>query len=223
MQVAGITGTIVVQIDQHGERNMFPSRGASSLLRPIESEWLDDLEVLHITGYSLQDQPTCDSVIDAALRVKEAGGRLSLDVSSTGMIDLFGIDEFKKLVIKLQPDVLSANADESAYLDLANGSEAGSFLDKLGNVVLLARAGKDPTRIFEKGELVASVPVEPVDKVRDMTGAGDAFNAGFLTYWVRNRGDLIGATEAAHALARSVLHSPGATEPNEAPEFVQRS
>lgn len=215
MQVADTTtGMIVLLVDHEGERTMFPSRGASGLLQPINGESLEDLELLHITGYSLQGDPTASSVIDAARRVKERGGSLSIDVSSTGMIDLYGIDAFKDLIVGLEPDFVSANKDEARYLGLVYEDRPGTLLRSLGGTVLLARAGKDPTRIFENGELVATVPVTPAQDVRDMTGAGDAFNAGFLTFWLRER-NLVQACEAGHTLARRVLSSPGATEPQD--------
>lgn len=212
MQVAGETGTIVVLIDHSGERMMFPSRGASGLIGPIDSDWLDDVELLHLTGYSLQSEPSASSVIDATAQVKRQGGRISFDVSSTGMVDLFGLERFQRLMLDLAPDFVSANWDESHHLGLLDEhGEPGPFLSRLGDTVLLARAGTDPTHIYRAGELVASVPVRPAVVVRDLTGAGDAFNAGFLTSWLTD-GDLVHACEEAHELARSVVAAPGATQ-----------
>ena len=216
VQQQGKTGMIVVLIDARGERTMFPSRGASGLIERVDDAWLEGIEILHVTGYSLQEEPSATSVLDAAARVKAAGGRVSFDVSSTGMIDLYGIDRFTTLVGRLAPDFVSANRDECALLRLvAADGGPGEGLARLGEAVLLARAGTDPTRVFRAGSLEATVPVQPAPVVRDMTGAGDAFNAGFLSAVLGGRGDennLVPAVEAAHALARRVLAHPGASE-----------
>ena len=211
------TGMIVVLIDPRGERSMFPSRGASAMLEPVCTPWLEEVRLLHITGYSFQNDPTLTSVIDAARQVKDMGGQLSLDVSSTGMIDLFGKDAFIDLLVELEPDFISANRDECALLGLADRHGPGPLLDRIDGF-LLARAGKDATRIMQRGSLLASVPVPPYEAVRDMTGAGDAFNAGFLSAILqdpRPEPDLVSAAEAGHALARRVLANPGATESHE--------
>ena len=53
------------------------------------------------------------------------------------------------------------------------------------------------------------MPVPPAPPARDSTGAGDAFAAGFLAARMRGAAP-VAATVAGHALARSVLFSPGA-------------
>ena len=56
LQVGAMTGMIVVLIDDRGERMMFPSRGESALIEHVDDAWLEDLEILHITGYSLASE-----------------------------------------------------------------------------------------------------------------------------------------------------------------------
>lgn len=210
VQVRGVTGVVVVMVAVDGERSMFPSRGASAELQAIAPEWLNDVDVLHVTGYSLQSEPAASSVIDAARRVHAAGGRVCFDTSSAGMIAHCGVDAFRARVLDLAPDIISANRDEAELLQLTTDGGPGAFLARLDDTVVLARAAANPTCIWRGGELIAEVSVPPVKEIRDLTGAGDAFNAGFLSAWADND-DLVMACRAGHALAAQVIACPGAT------------
>jgi sugar/nucleoside kinase (ribokinase family) len=69
--------------------------------------------------------------------------------------------------------------------------------------------GPLPTDVIEAGVLAARVDVAPVPGIRDLTGAGDAFAAGFLAA-VLHGADSAAACRAGHASAASVLANPGA-------------
>ena len=99
----------------------------------------------------------------------------------------------------------SPNEDEAALLGLAGG---GAVAASVAPVVVI-KHGPLPTDVVEAGELVARIDVAPVAGIRDLTGAGDAFAAGFIAATLRGS-DAATACRAGHERAASVLVNPGA-------------
>jgi sugar/nucleoside kinase (ribokinase family) len=73
---------------------------------------------------------------------------------------------------------------------------------------VVVKHGPEPTEVFDAGSLTARVPVAPVAAVRDLTGAGDAFAAGYVAAALSGA-DAAACCLAGHRLAASVIASPG--------------
>ncbi|MGV8858160.1 carbohydrate kinase family protein [Rhodoglobus sp.] len=210
VQRAGATGTIVILIEQDGERSMLPNRGAATLLDEVPDEWLDGLELLHVSAYSFNGSPVGETTVDVIRRAKARGILVSIDVASTGMLAQFGVEPFLELMADLRPDFLVGNRSETAFLGLVVDGELGPHAARLPDTIVVTKAGADPTVVHRPhGERVeVSVPI--VQEIRDLTGAGDAFAAGFLIAYLATRG-LHEACVGGHESAALVLASPGAS------------
>lgn len=202
VQRHGRTGTIVVLIDEHGERTMLPDRGASVLIDDVEPAWTDGLGHLHVPAYSFAGEPIRTTAVEMIQRVRAQGGTVSVDASSTGMLRHHGVDRFLDLVAELEPELLFANAAEAELLGLRD-------LD-LTKTTSVVKNGPDPTEVLGHGAVLRHVPVPPVDEIRDLTGAGDAFAAGFLSAHLTGSPVETCCTEG-HAFAARVLAVPGAS------------
>ncbi len=206
----GRTGSVVVLIDQGGERTMLPDRGAATLLERVPDAWLAGLTHLHVPAYSFDGEPVGGTAVDALARVRRAGGTTSVDASSTGMLERFGRERFLVLLAGLAPTFVFADRSESAFLGLLVGGLPGPERARLAATTVVTKAGAEATAVDVPGEPLVMVPVPPVAEVRDLTGAGDAFAAGFLAGFL-DTGDLGRAAGLGHRSAARVLASPGAS------------
>ena len=197
VQRQGRTGTIVILVDGSGERTMYPDRAAAAELADVPDSWISGAAAVHLSAYSLTG-----TVPHQAAEIAHAEGAIvTIDASSVALIDSLGPDTFRARIRALQPTCLFANRAEADLGCLRQLATHGT--------TVVIKHGLDPTAIHTDGRSV-SVPVPPVDDVRDTTGAGDAFAAGFLSA-VLDDADTVEAVEAGHRLARMVLTEPGAT------------
>lgn len=195
VQQQGRTGTVVVLVDPDGERTFLSDRAAAAELGPVGPEVLAEVDLLHVPAYGLHAGPAADSIRDLLATAVEQGVDISLDASS--WVVLREVD-LRAVVEQVRPVVLLANAAEARELQLP-----------IPGTTVVVKDGPRPTRVLGADGSTLTVPVEPVDGVRDSTGAGDAFAAGWLSARLAGLDDRRCA-ERAHALARQVLRSPGA-------------
>ena len=167
----GRSGTIIVLVDHLGERTMLTDRAACLDLTHPDRSWLDGVSTLHVPFYSFTDRPLADTATTVIGWAHELDVRVSIDVSSVAVIEQLGAAQVVGMLDELRPDVVMANGDEAAALDITG---------PLAGAVTVVKHGGDPVRVYAGSErLVISVPL--IESVTDTTGAGDAFAAGYLT------------------------------------------
>lgn len=200
VQRRGRTGSIVVLVDVEGERTFLPDRAAAAELDHVPEADLDDVAVLHVPAYSLHGGRTASTTRGLLEVARRRGLAVSLDASSWAVLRSLGAGRYRALVEQVQPLVLFVNADEARELDLP--------AQPLPTTVVL-KDGAQPTTVLRPDEEALTVDVTPVPGVRDTTGAGDAFAAGWLSAMLSGA-DGVACVEQGHVLARQVLLCPGA-------------
>ena len=203
VRVAGApTGRIGVLVEAGGERSFVTERGAALLLRPedLRPEWFAGVAAVHLPAYSLLDQPLGQAGMAAARLGHEAGSLVSVDLSSSAPLLANGRKAAIRLIEAAAPDLLFATRAEAHAL---LGPRREERLLELAPAAIVKRGRKGATVLLRDGRdtLRFEVATSPV-KAEDTTGAGDAFDAGFLAGWLAARRE--GLAEAA-ALQRGAL------------------
>jgi sugar/nucleoside kinase (ribokinase family) len=194
------TGRVGVFVAPGGERSFVQDRGAALRLLPasMREEWFASAKLVHIPTYSLLDHPLGDAGKRAAELAHAAGALVTVDLSSAGPLLAIGRQAAIEVVRGAQPDLLFAAGIEARAL--ATTDEA--LLD-VAPIVVLKRGPRGVTILFRDGTATheLNVAVKAV-AASDTTGAGDAFDAGFILGWLAARRD--GASTAS-GLRRGAL------------------
>ena len=192
VRVAGApTGRIGVLVEPDGERSFIQDRGAALRLRPedLKVEWFAGADAVHLPAYSLLDQPLGLAGMAATRLAREAGALVTVDLSSTAPLLAKGRRTALKLLEEARPDLVFATRDESRALVGSKRDDEG--LIDVSPIAVVKRGRKGATVLVRDGKRVRrfEVATSPI-RAADTTGAGDAFNAGFLYGWLdaRRRG-----------------------------------
>jgi ribokinase len=186
------TGRIAVVVDAAGERSFVADRSAADALQPddLRSAWFGRIELLHLPIYSLLGEPIGSAGRRAVELARGVNALVSVDLASSlpllGDGQRAGWDRLSRVA----PDLLFATLAEAHAL-LGGGSI--ERLLELAPIAVVKRGPKGATvlaraRSSAGGRLRFEAATRPID-APDTTGAGDAFDAGFLVSWLRSRAD----------------------------------
>ena len=178
----GSTPRLAAVIAPSGERSFITERGVADSLSPsaLKPAWFARADALHVPAYSLLRAPVSDAALYAAKLVRARGGLVSVDLASRAPLIAAGADNGLRAVRAASPHVLFANLDEVRALVGRRG--ARRLLDVAPLIVV--KLGPGGCQLVWHNQSTGSVSeMEVAAKplvATDTTGAGDAFDAGFL-------------------------------------------
>ena len=172
------TGLQFIAITRDGERTMYGFRGANIYLSADEIDMgsVKNSRVLHISGYALLSDPQRKTTIKILKVARGAGALVSLDV---GVLPATKVANRVHSILRSIDILFLGELEVSALVGTKKPEKAAKDLLKFGPKIVALKLGRKGCFILTEMERVRS-PAFPI-KVVDTTGAGDAFDAGFLT------------------------------------------
>ena len=199
------TATSMILVTPDAQRTMQTFLGACVDLGPddIDPEMIADAKITYLEGY-LWDPPGAQKAfVKAAVAAHQTGRKVSLSLS-----DPFCVDRHRNDFLDLAEhhvDILFANEQEIISL-----YQASSFDDSLqavrGHCEIAALTRGEKGSVIVSGDEIHIVDADPVSKLADTTGAGDAYAAGFLFGLTSGRDLATSARIGGIAAAEMISH-----------------
>ena len=176
---ADASARCLIAVTPDGERSMSTFLGASVMFSKsdVVASLIKKSKVIYMEGYLFDKDEAKAAFVKAAEVAQAAGREVALTLSDSFCVDRHR-ESFKHLVDN-HVDILFAN--EAELLSLYEQDDFETALDILSKhckVACITRSEKGS--VILAGGARHNIPVVPVDKVIDTTGAGDQYAAGVL-------------------------------------------
>lgn len=219
---SGTPGAYFVRTDAFGERSFSHYRSASAARRMFQGDGPEllaaacaDAKLVHLSAITLQILDPGDREVLAATldRARTGGTRVSLDTNYRPS-GWRSADEARSAVdeFAVRADIVLPSLDDERALRGAADTihVASHYLDR-GAREVVVKNGTAPT-FLAWSDHTDWLPVERPTRAIDTTGAGDAFDSGYLAGRLQGD-DPMAAVRLGQALAAEVVTHPGALPP----------
>ena len=175
------TGTAVALISTDSERTFATHLGAAVELGPgdLNPEDFKGYDIMYIEGYAIYNRPLIEK---ACIIAKEANMKVAIDLASYNVVESSLVD-FKE-IIAAYADILFANEDEAKAYTGLEPVEALEAISKECEIAVI-KVGSEGSWIRRGSEIIKIGT--PEVNLKDTTGAGDLYAAGFLYGYSHDR------------------------------------
>jgi adenosine kinase len=200
------TARCYIMVTPDGERTMNTFLGAAQDLKPadIDEAKVASAALIYLEGYLWDPPQAKEAFVKAAAVAHKAGRRVALTLSDAFCVDRYRA-EFLDLIRKGTVDIVFANERELHSLyETADFDTAVKALRHDAKLAVITRSEKGCVVVTRK--TVEAMQAMPIDRVVDVTGAGDLFAAGFLIGLARGKDHRTAARLGALAAAEVIQH-----------------
>ncbi|GAA2887349.1 carbohydrate kinase family protein [Nonomuraea rubra] len=201
------TGTCVVLVTHKGERTMLSDPGANAALSPedLPRDLFTQGAHLHLSGYTLINEGSRDAGLAALDMARRSGMSISVDCASSAPLERTGAEPFLEWTNGAK--LLFANVDQAKVLTGRDDAEAAAKVLTAWFPQVVIKMNAEGALWFSNGRPdPVRVAADPVDKIVDGTGAGDAFCAGFLPPWLEGKPPAEALSSGCRLAAKAIMH-----------------
>ena len=198
------TGSCLILVTPDSERTMCTFLGTAGRINDndVKEDDIRNAEIVFLEGY-LWDEGDPKKAFDKAIAHSK---KVAMSLS-----DLFCVERHKAHfleLVKTKLDIVFANEQEiKSLIDAKTFDEAVYFSKETKRNIIITRGEKGAISIY--GDKVEEIRAQSNLKIRDLTGAGDLFAAGYL-HGVINNLEINKSLEKGTELSSKIIQKIGA-------------
>jgi len=202
------TGTSIIFITPDYERTMCTYLGVSSQLSidDINNDLVKDYEIIFLEGY-LWDKGKSEEMFRHVIHL----AKQNIIKVAMSLSDIFCVKRHRKEFFNLllnDLNILIGNENEINELMQKNNLQESIYeLKKINKLIIITKSKNGSSAIFNNE--VIDCESTKVEKVLDLTGAGDLFASGFFVEYLNNA-DIKKCLQSGSDLAAKIIQKIGA-------------
>jgi fructokinase len=202
------TGASIIFITPDSERTMCTYLGISSQLskKDIDEDHVKDHEIIFLEGY-LWDKGISEEMFKHVISLaKKNNIKVAMSLSDIFCVTRHREDFFK--LLKNDLNILIGNENEiNELMQKNNLLESINEIKNINKLIIITRSEKGSMAVLNNQ--ITSCESNKVDKVLDLTGAGDLFAAGFLKEYL-DKSNIEKCLQTGSKLAAKIIQKIGA-------------